>query len=68
VERKRKKKKRCQTDEEGIAELSLAMLPIERRPNTVQRSRSKEECASRLEDDDEEGDEAAEDSAPAGAW
>jgi hypothetical protein len=24
------KKRRCQTDEEGIAELSLAMLPIER--------------------------------------
>ena len=30
----------------------------------VHRSRSNEECASRLEDDDDDGDEAAEDSAP----
>lgn len=34
-------------------------------PNIVHRSRSKEECASRLEDDDDDGEEAAEDSAPA---
>jgi hypothetical protein len=40
----------------------LATLPID---ELVHRSRSKEECASLLEDDEEEGDEAAEDSAPA---
>jgi hypothetical protein len=46
----------------------LATLPID---ELVHRSRSKEECASLLEDDEEEGDEAAEDSAPAApaaAW